>query len=281
MPEGGELVRQIAVYGNGGVGKSTIIQNLALAMAQTGKKVMLVGCDPKADSTRLLLGGKMQMTVLDVLRKYGAEAVDLDVVRYTGSGGVKCVESGGPEPGFCAARGTVTTINLLEELGAYSDNLDFIFYDVLGDIMCGGFAAPIQEGNVKEVYIVVSGELMSLRAANNICGGILRLISNCGAMLGGIICNSRKLDNELAVTETFARRIGSRMIQFVPHDNIVQLAQLNKKTVLEYKADCRQADIYRQLAENIINNEEYIIPEPVEPDELARILREFDVLDKE
>ncbi len=274
------MMRQVAIYGKGGIGKSTTTQNLISAMAEDGKKIMLVGCDPKADSTRLLLGGKMQVTVLDTLRKYGTDAVDLDVVRHAGFRGIKCIESGGPEPGVgCAGRGVITAIKLLEELGAYSDDLDFTFYDVLGDVVCGGFAMPIREGYAKEIYIVASGELMALYAANNICKGIVKFAQTGGARLGGIICNSRKVDNELVLLESFAKRLGSQMIMFVPRDNIVQRAEINKKTVIEHESKCEQADVYRQLAQSIINNEKFVVPEPMEMDELENMMMEFGILD--
>ncbi|MBR2560722.1 MAG: AAA family ATPase, partial [Eubacterium sp.] len=140
------MLRQIAIYGKGGIGKSTTTQNLTAGLAELGKKVMVVGCDPKADATRLLMGGLAQKTVLDTIRDEG-EDVDLDDIMKTGFGGIRCVESGGPEPGVgCAGRGIITSINMLEDLGAYTDDLDFVFYDVLGDVVCGGFAMPIREG---------------------------------------------------------------------------------------------------------------------------------------
>ena len=274
------MMRQIAIYGKGGIGKSTTTQNLTAAMAEMGKKIMLVGCDPKADSTRLLLGGKMQVTVLDTLRKYGTESVDLDVVRHTGFGGIKCIESGGPEPGVgCAGRGVITAIKLLEELGAYNDDLDFTFYDVLGDVVCGGFAMPIREGYAKEIYIVASGELMALYAANNISKGIVKFAQSGGVRLGGIICNSRKVENERALVEAFAKRLGTQMIQFVTRDNIVQRAEINKKTVVDYDPTASQADVYRSLAKNIIENKNFAIPQPLEMDELESMMMEFGILD--
>ena len=161
-------IRQIAIYGKGGIGKSTTTQNLTAGLVEHGKKVMVVGCDPKADSTRLLLGGLAQKTVLDTIRDEG-EDISLDQIMKTGFGGTRCVESGGPEPGVgCAGRGIITSINMLENLGAYTDDLDYVFYDVLGDVVCGGFAMPIREGKAKEIYIVASGEMMALYAANNI-----------------------------------------------------------------------------------------------------------------
>jgi|GEM_PF-476414 len=191
-------MRKVAIYGKGGIGKSTTTQNTVAGLAEMGKKVMVVGCDPKADSTRLLLGGLSQNTVLDTLREEG-EDVELGDIRKVGFKGVICVESGGPEPGVgCAGRGIITSINLLEQLGAYaeSEELDYAFYDVLGDVVCGGFAMPIREGKAQEIYIVVSGEMMAMYAANNICKGIVKFAEAGGVRLGGIICNSRKVDNE-------------------------------------------------------------------------------------
>ena len=182
-------LRQIAIYGKGGIGKSTTTQNLTAGLTELGKQVMVVGCDPKADSTRLLLGGLAQKTVLDTIRDEG-EDIDLDDIMKTGYGNTLCVESGGPEPGVgCAGRGIITSINMLEDLGAYDDDLDFVFYDVLGDVVCGGFAMPIREGKAKEIYIVASGEMMALYAANNIAKGIQRYVDqiweggcpSCGA----------------------------------------------------------------------------------------------------
>ena len=138
-------MRQIAIYGKGGIGKSTTTQNLTAALSTMGNKILLVGCDPKADSTRMLLGGLNQKTVLDTLRSEGDEGVDLETVLQPGFGNIKCVESGGPEPGVgCAGRGIITSIGLLENLGAYTEDLDYVFYDVLGDVVCGGFAMPIR-----------------------------------------------------------------------------------------------------------------------------------------
>ncbi|MCS6855930.1 MAG: AAA family ATPase, partial [Elioraea sp.] len=151
-------MRKIAIYGKGGIGKSTTTQNTVAGLAEMGKRVMVVGCDPKADSTRLLLGGLAQKTVLDTLRDEG-EDVELDAIMKPGFCGTRCVESGGPEPGVgCAGRGIITSINMLEQLGAYDADkqLDYTFYDVLGDVVCGGFAMPIRDGKAEEIYIVVS-----------------------------------------------------------------------------------------------------------------------------
>lgn len=265
-------MRQVAIYGKGGIGKSTTTQNTVAALAEAGKKVMVVGCDPKADSTRLLLGGLAQKTVLDTLREEG-EDVELDKILKPGFGETKCVESGGPEPGVgCAGRGIITSINMLESLGAYTNDLDYVFYDVLGDVVCGGFAMPIREGKAKEIYIVASGEMMALYAANNIAKGIQKYAKTGETRLGGIICNSRKVDNEYALLKAFAEELGSQLIHFVPRDNLVQRAEIHKKTVIDYDPEAGQADEYRNLAKAIDTNEMFVIPKPMTQDRLEELL---------
>ena len=271
-------MRQLAIYGKGGIGKSTTTQNTVAALAEAGKKVMVVGCDPKADSTRLLLNGLCQKTVLDTLRDEGDD-VDLDDILKPGYKGTMCVESGGPEPGVgCAGRGIITSINLLESLGAYTDDLDYVFYDVLGDVVCGGFAMPIREGKAQEIYIVASGELMALYAANNIAKGVKRFAETGSVRLGGIICNSRKVDNELPLLTAFADELGSHLIHFVPRDNVVQRAEINKKTVIDYEPKENQADEYRKLAMSIHHNKNFTIPKPMVQDRLEELMMEYGIL---
>lgn len=272
-------LRQIAIYGKGGIGKSTTTQNLTAGLVEHGKKVMVVGCDPKADSTRLLLGGLAQKTVLDTIRDEG-EDIELSRIMREGYGGTKCVKSGGPEPGVgCAGRGIITSINMLENLGAYTDDLDYVFYDVLGDVVCGGFAMPIREGKAKEIYIVASGEMMALYAANNIAKGIKRYAKTGGVRLGGIICNSRNVDRELDLLRAFSKELGTQLLYFVPRDNIVQRAEINKKTVIEYKPDSNQAQEYRNLAQAVIDNTKFDIPTPMTQERLEEILLEFGLMD--
>ena len=273
--------RQIAIYGKGGIGKSTTTQNLTAGLTERGKKVMVVGCDPKADSTRLLLGGLAQKTVLDTVRLQGEDEVELDTIMKVGFGGTLCVESGGPEPGVgCAGRGIITSISTLENLGAYEEeDLDFVFYDVLGDVVCGGFAMPIREGKAKEIYIVASGEMMALYAANNIAKGISRYAQSGGVRLGGIICNSRNVDNEKPLLEAFAKELNTKLIYFIPRNNIVQHAEIRKQTVIQYKPDSSQAEEYRQLADAIIDNQDFTIPTPMTQERLEEILFEFGLMD--
>jgi len=272
-------MRKVAIYGKGGIGKSTTTQNTVAGLTELGRKVMVVGCDPKSDSTRLLLNGLAQRTVLDTLREEG-EDVDLEDIRKTGFGGTLCTESGGPEPGVgCAGRGIITSINLLEQLGAYSEDedLDYVFYDVLGDVVCGGFAMPIREGKAEEIYIVVSGEMMAMYAANNICKGIVKFAEAGKVRLGGLICNSRKVDNEREMIEVLADRLGTQMIHFLPRDNMVQRAEINRKTVIEYDPKHSQADEYRILAKKIDGNEMKVVPKPLDIHELEKLLVEYGI----
>jgi len=272
-------MRQVAIYGKGGIGKSTTTQNLTAGLASMGKQIMIVGCDPKADSTRLILGGLAQQTVLDTLREEG-EDIDLELILKPGYGNIRCVESGGPEPGVgCAGRGIITSINLLEQLGAYTDDLDYVFYDVLGDVVCGGFAMPIREGKAQEIYIVASGEMMALYAANNIAKGIQKYAKTGTVRMGGIICNSRNVDGEDELVSAFAKELGSQMIHFVPRDNMVQRAEINKKTVIEFAPEANQAEEYRQLANKIDSNTLFVIPKPMKQERLEELLMEHGLMD--
>ena len=276
-------LRQAAIYGKGGIGKSTTTQNLVAAMAEAGQKVMIVGCDPKADSTRLILHAKAQNAVMQLAAEAGSvEDLELEDVMAIGYGGIKCVESGGPEPGVgCAGRGVITAINFLEEEGAYTDDLDFVFYDVLGDVVCGGFAMPIRENKAQEIYIVCSGEMMAMYAANNIAKGILKYATSGSVRLAGLICNSRNTDREDELVMALASRLGTTMIHFVPRDNVVQRAEIRRMTVIEYEPTAKQAQEYRDLANKIINNKKFVIPTPITMDELEELLMEFGIMEVE
>ena len=276
-------LRQAAIYGKGGIGKSTTTQNLVAALAEAGKKVMIVGCDPKADSTRLILHAKAQNSVMELAAAAGSvEDLELEDVLSVGYGGIKCVESGGPEPGVgCAGRGVITAINFLEEEGAYSDDLDFVFYDVLGDVVCGGFAMPIRENKAQEIYIVCSGEMMAMYAANNIAKGIVKYANSGSVRLAGLICNSRNTDREDELIEALAAKLGTQMIHFVPRDNVVQHAEIRRMTVIEYDPNANQANEYRNLARKIIDNKKFVIPTPITMDELEALLMEFGIMEVE
>ena len=276
-------LRQAAIYGKGGIGKSTTTQNLVAAMAEAGQKVMIVGCDPKADSTRLILHAKAQNAVMQLAAEAGSvEDLELEDVMAIGYGGIKCVESGGPEPGVgCAGRGVITAINFLEEEGAYTDDLDFVFYDVLGDVVCGGFAMPIRENKAQEIYIVCSGEMMAMYAANNIAKGIVKYANSGSVRLAGLICNSRNTDREDELIEALAAKLGTQMIHFVPRHNVVQHAEIRRMTVVEYDPTHAQADEYRSLAKKIVDNKKFVIPTPIEMEALEELLMEFGIMEVE
>jgi len=276
-------MRQIAIYGKGGIGKSTTTQNTVAALAEMGQKVMIVGCDPKADSTRLILHKKAQATVMELARDKGSvEDLELSDVLMTGYRDIKCAESGGPEPGVgCAGRGVITAINFLEENGAYDTGLDMVFYDVLGDVVCGGFAMPIREGKAQEIYVVTSGEMMAMYAANNIAKGILKYATTGKVRLGGLICNSRKVDKEYDLIMALAERLGTQMIHFIPRDNVVQRAELKRQTVIEFSPEVQQADEYRQLARKIYENKNFVIPTPLEMEDLEDLLVKYGFLSEE
>jgi nitrogenase iron protein NifH len=271
-----KALRQIAFYGKGGIGKSTTSQNTLAALVELGQKILIVSCDPKADSTRLILHAKAQDTVLHLAAEAGSvEDLELEDVVKIGYKDIKCVESGGPEPGVgCAGRGVITAINFLEENGAY-DNVDYVSYDVV----CGGFAMPIRENKAQEIYIVMSGEMMALYAANNISKGILKYANSGGVRLGGLICNERQTDREYDLADALAKRLGSKLIHFVPRANIVQHAELRRMTVIEYAPESEQADEYRQLATKIHHNSgQGVIPPPITMEELEEMLMDFGIM---
>jgi nitrogenase iron protein NifH len=273
-------LRQIAFYGKGGIGKSTTSQNTLAALAEMGQRILIVGCDPKADSTRLILHAKAQDTILSLAAEAGSvEDLELEDVMKVGYQGIRCVEAGGPEPGVgCAGRGVITSINFLEEENAY-DNTDYVSYDVLGDVVCGGFAMPIRENKAQEIYIVMSGEMMAMYAANNIAKGILKYAHSGSVRLGGLICNERQTDKELELAEALAVKLNTKLIHFIPRDNIVQHAELRRMTVLEYAPNSKQAQEYRDLAVKIhANAGKGTIPTPITMDELEDLLMEHGLM---
>ncbi len=267
MDETKGKTKRIAIYGKGGIGKSTIVSNVAAAYVEDCD-VLVIGCDPKADTTRTLVGRRIP-TILDVVRE--KKDASKEEILFKGYKDVKCVESGGPEPGVgCAGRGVIVAMKLLGKLETFSQD-DVIIYDVLGDVVCGGFAVPLRENFADEVYIVTSGEYMSLYAANNICKGIKKLKSN----LGGIICNRRGIENELEIVNAFAERIGSKVIGVIPRSELVQQSEIEAKTVVEKFPDSKQAELYRELAQTIFENQDFVVPEPMDPDEFDEFFRGF------
>jgi len=265
-------MRQIAIYGKGGIGKSTVSSNLSVAFRERGLQVMQVGCDPKRDSTRSLTGGRMIPTVLETLRdnlRAGRDqsAVGLDEIVFPGEGGVHCVESGGPEPGVgCAGRGVLTALQILKDLRAIDVyGVDVVLYDILGDVVCGGFAQPIRQGFAQEIYLLCSGSFMSLYAANNIAKGIHRLARRGDTGLAGVICNSGGDETfERALLDDFAKALGVSLVGFVPRSPIIQACEVEGRTVLTHSPDSDEAGVFRDLAARLLKNDVRVIPTPIE-----------------
>lgn len=225
---------KIAIYGKGGIGKSTITANLSAAFATTGRKVIQIGCDPKADSTINLLGGEPLQPVMDYMREHDADP-GLDDVMRVGFAGVRCIETGGPTPGLgCAGRGIVTTFALLDELGLLErEQPDVVLFDVLGDVVCGGFAAPIREGYADEVLIVTSGEKMSLYAAENIAKAVDNFADRDYAAVRGVILNRRNVPDEEAKVRAFADAHGFDILADIPRSDDINRYEEEGKTLLE------------------------------------------------
>ena len=258
-------VKHVAIYGKGGIGKSCTASNVAAACAEKGCRVLMVGCDPKSDSTITLVGRRIP-TMMDLIRA-GGEISEEDVV-IEGYGGVKCIEVGGPEPGVgCAGRGIIVAIEFLRKVSKVLDEIDLTLYDVPGDIVCGGFSAPIRKGLVTEAYIITSGEYMPIYAANNICRGLKRLKTP----LAGIICNSREAAAEREIVDKFASEVGSELVAYIPKDPIVQRCERRGVTVIEGAPDSEIADVYRKLADHVKGDSKPRHPEPIDDDRLREI----------
>ncbi len=248
-------MKKIAVYGKGGIGKSTTVSNISAAMAAMGLTVMQIGCDPKADSTRNLTGGKNIPTVLDTLREKGDADLNALVVKSTT--GVLCVESGGPVPGVgCAGRGIITAFEKLEELDAFEVyKPDVVLYDVLGDVVCGGFAMPIRGGYADEVFIVTSGEMMSLYAAANISHAVKSFGKRGYASLRGLILNAKNIENENELVDKAAAEIETEIIYRLPRHALVQQAEADGKTVVEAFPGSEMAVHYTSLAKLLLEGD--------------------------
>lgn len=244
---------KIAVYGKGGIGKSTTTSNLSAALSDAGLKVMQVGCDPKADSTKNLVSKDKIPTVLNMIKEKG-KAIQLPDIVFPGYGNTLCVEAGGPTPGIgCAGRGIIAAFEELERLHAYEEyQPDVVLYDVLGDVVCGGFAMPIRGGYADHVFVVTSGEMMSLYAASNIAGAIKNFGSRGYARFEGMILNSRNIEDEVEIVEKAAKEMETDIIKILPRSGEVQLAEAQKMTVIEALPEGSMAAEYRELAKRVL-----------------------------
>lgn len=260
--------QHIAIYGKGGIGKSTTTSNLSAALAEAGYRVVQIGCDPKSDSTNTLRGGDYLPTVLDSTRN--GEKVRLEDISVQGFGGVLCIEAGGPVPGVgCAGRGINAAVSLLQELRLFEEfQPDYVLYDVLGDVVCGGFAVPIRDGITDRAYVVSSSDFMAIYAANNLFKAISKYAPSGGARLGGIIANGLVAPYAHALVGDFADRTGTRAIHHIPRSPVVAQSELYGKTVIEANPQSEQADVYRQLADVVVRDTATVVPRPLNVTEL-------------
>ncbi|MBP2657867.1 MAG: nifH [Firmicutes bacterium] len=261
-------IKQIAIYGKGGIGKSTTTSNISAALSKMGLKVMQFGCDPKADSTNTLRDGTYIPTVLDTLRE--KSQVKAEDVIFQGFNGVYCVEAGGPAPGVgCAGRGIITSVQLLKQLKVYEElDLDVVIYDVLGDVVCGGFAVPIREGIAEHVFTVSSSDFMAIYAANNLFKGIKKYSNSGGALLGGLIANSINAPYAKEIVDDFVDRTKTRVVEYVPRSVTVTQAELQGKTSVEAFPDSEQSKVYSKLAQRVYETTESKVPSPLDTAEL-------------
>ncbi len=245
---------KLAIYGKGGIGKSTMTANLAAAFATLGKRVIQIGCDPKADSTINLLGGKVVEPVMDYLRSHDDYPTDYRQISKEGFGGVLCIETGGPTPGLgCAGRGIIATFQLLEELELFETwKPDVVLYDVLGDVVCGGFAAPIREGYAQQVLIVTSGEKMALYAANNIQTAVKNFEDRSYAKVLGLILNHRNVENETEKVSAFAREHDLKIVGEIPRSDDIIRYEEEGKTVIEGDPELPISRTFLDLAERLL-----------------------------
>jgi len=263
-------MRQLAIYGKGGIGKSMVSSHITFALASKGLCVLHVGCDPKHDSTRLLLKGKMAQTVLgtlckkdfDVKKLVMEEVVFESPLNDTCSGRIFCAESGGPDPGLgCGGKGVVEAIEALKALNVMEVlKLDVVLYDVLGDVVCGGFSMPMREGHADEVYIVSSGELEVLFAASNICKAVSRFNPRSGVRLGGIIGNGRELQNEEDILARFSHKLNTHLVGFIPYSEKIKECSGKGLTLFQHAPDTAECEAFRRLAESIWTNKQLSVP---------------------
>ena len=256
-------MRKVCVYGKGGIGKSTVVANAAAAAAKAGNRVMVVGCDPKADTTRVLMHGRIE-TILDVHARLGGRLTRADAA-HEGAFGVLCMESGGPRAGEgCAGKGIALALKDIQELRIVEEFApDLILYDVLGDVVCGGFSTPLREKVAEAAYIVTTSDYMSLYAANGICRCIRKYADRGGCRLGGLIYNERSAVGDESAAADFARAVGTRIAGRVPLDRAISRAEMRRSTVIECEPDSAAARAFEAIADEMLHGAETAVPEPL------------------
>ena len=264
-------MRKVCVYGKGGIGKSTVVANAAAAAAKAGNRVMVVGCDPKADTTRVLMHGRIE-TILDVHARLGGRLTRADAA-HEGAFGVLCMESGGPRAGEgCAGKGIALALKDIQELRIIEEFApDLILYDVLGDVVCGGFSTPLREKVAEAAYIVTTSDYMSLYAANGICRCIRKYADRGGCRLGGLIYNERSAVGDESAASDFARAVGTRIAGRVPLDRAISRAEMRRSTVIECEPDSAAARAFEVIADEMLHGAETTVPEPLSTEALETI----------
>ena len=264
-------MRKVCVYGKGGIGKSTVVANAAAAAAKAGNRVMVVGCDPKADTTRVLMHGRIE-TILDVHARLGGRLTRADAA-HEGAFGVLCMESGGPRAGEgCAGKGIALALKDIQELRIVEEFApDLILYDVLGDVVCGGFSTPLREKVAEAAYIVTTSDYMSLYAANGICRCIRKYANRGGCRLGGLIYNERSAVGDESAASDFARAVGTRIAGRVPLDRAISRAEMRRSTVIECEPDSAAARAFEAIADEMLHGAETAVPEPLSTEALEAI----------
>jgi nitrogenase iron protein NifH len=274
-----KIPRMVAFYGKAGIGKTTTSSNVSAAISHTGEKIMQVGCDPKRDSVATLCH-KLVPTILSLTQKEEKITDEsLNEMIFEGYNGIICAESGGPRPGIgCAGRGVLAALQLIRDFKIFEKyGITFVLFDVLGDVVCGGFAQPMRSGYARETYIITSGEPLTLFMTNNLAKAVQKLAAQ-GADVGiaGLIDNQRMVSREREIVEDFAKQIGVPVIEHIPRSKVVQEAEFQGKTVIEAFPESEQAEIYRKLAKKVLDNKYVYVPKPLQNmDEVLEIFTNY------